>query len=388
MFDHRNQQFSTILVAATIMLSALVAVLAQGVLHESSQRNSLLVIVYSVSNSLSMSFLFMCDIFCMGILWRASQFMKNRSRDHYGYLGKAIKKTKEMVRTIRGMKVDGVADNSVQDVYPDINTSDGSHQKNNDSDVTDSSHPTREDKADLERRIISHMKGDAVREEFALHETEVHRYLEERERIIDKSSYIVAGEEGKNMEIKSFEAFWQESCSFHANMAVLMFYLGSGSLIFANGTFVSSTFLFRYHSFNGGAVAFIVIFITLPLAVGVLVYMRYIEDVPMDTDEMDDGGREECFFLKKLLLHLRRGYCLSFCMSPFTLCRALYRRSFTNYTEISSVQEDVDGDYSEFITHADPCSSTDVSSMNSGSSHVSTPEADTAPFDSEELTSS
>ena len=388
MFDHRNQQFSTILVAATIMLSALVAVLAQGVLHESSQRNSLLVIVYSVSNSLSMSFLFMCDIFCMGILWRASQFMKNRSRDHYGYLGKAIKKTKEMVRTIRGMKGDNVTDSSFEDVHSFNNTSDNSHQRSNNCDGTDSSHPSRDEKADIERRIISHMKGDAVCEEFTLHEAEVHRYLEEREKIIDKSSYIVAGEEGKNMERKSFEAFWQESCSFHANMAVLMFYLGSGSLIFANGTFVSSTFLFRYRSFNGGAVAFIVMFITLPLAVGVLVYMRYIEDVPMDTNEMDDDDREQCSFLKRLLSPLRRGCCLSFYMSPFTSFRSLYRRFFTNYTEISSTQDDIDGDFAQFMTHADPCSSTDVSSINSGSSHVSIPEADTAPFDSEELTSS
>ena len=90
MFDHRNQQFSTILVAATIMLSALVAVLAQGVLHEDSTQNSPLVIVYSISNSLSMSFLFICDIFCMGVLWRASQFMKDRSRAHFGLDRKSV----------------------------------------------------------------------------------------------------------------------------------------------------------------------------------------------------------------------------------------------------------------------------------------------------------
>lgn len=387
MFDQRNQQFSTILVAATIMLSALVAVLAQGVLHESSQQNSLLVIVYSVSNSLSMSFLFMCDVFCMGVLWRASQFMKNRSRDHYGYLGKAIKKTKDMVQTIRGIKGDSAIDCSLEGIHSSNDTRNDVHQSAN-ADFTNSTNSSRDDKVDSGRRIISHMKGDTVCEEFTLHEAEVHNYLEEREKIIDKSSYIVAGEKGKNMEIKSFEAFWQESCSFYANMAVLMFYSGSGSLIFANGTFVSSTFLFRYRSFNGGAVAFIVIFVTLPLAVGLLVYMRYIEDVPMDTDEMDDDDREECSFLKKLLSPLIRGCCLSFFMSPFMCCRVFYRRCFNRYTEISSEEDEIDGDFTQYITHADPCSSTDVSSMNSGSSHILISETDIVPFDIEELTSS
>ena len=258
MFDHRNQQFSTILVAATIMLSALVAVLAQGVLHEDSVGNSLLVIIYSISNSLSMSFLFICDIFCMGVLWRASQFMKNRSRSHFGYLDKAIKKTKEMVRSIRGVKekevsiIDG--DNSLR-----------TPKKHN-----------------CKRRTITHMKDKAIADEFSTNEDELHSYLEQRERIIDKSAYIVSADRGLNLENKSFEYFWEESCSFYGNVAVLMFYAGSGSLIFANGTFVSSTFLFRYRSITGGLITSIIIILTLPIAVMLLIYMRYIEDVGND----------------------------------------------------------------------------------------------------------
>ena len=258
MFDHRNQQFSTILVAATIMLSALVAVLAQGVLHEDSVGNSLLVIIYSISNSLSMSFLFICDVFCMGVLWRASQFMKNRSRSHFGYLDKAIKKTKEMVRSIRGVKekevsiIDG--DNSLR-----------TPKKHN-----------------CKRRTITHMKDKAIADEFSTNEDELHSYLEQRERIIDKSAYIVSADRGLNLENKSFEYFWEESCSFYGNAAVLMFYAGSGSLIFANGTFVSSTFLFRYRSITGGLITSIIIILTLPIAVMLLIYMRYIEDVGND----------------------------------------------------------------------------------------------------------
>ena len=261
MFDHRNQQFSTILVAATIMLSALVAVLAQGVLHEDSVGNSLLVIIYSISNSLSMSFLFICDVFCMGILWRASQFMKNRSRSHFGYLNKAIKKTKEMVRSIRGVK-------EKESSTMDCNNSLRSSKKHN-----------------CKRRTISHMKDKAIADEYSTNEDELHSYLEQREKIIDKSAYIVSADRGVNLENKSFEYFWEESCSFYGNAAVLMFYAGSGSLIFANGTFVSSTFLFRYRSITGGLITSIIIILTLPIAFALLIYMRYVEDVGIDFDD-------------------------------------------------------------------------------------------------------
>ena len=284
MFDHRLQQYSTILVAATIMLGALVSVLAQGVLHEDAQNNALLVIIYSVSNSLSMSFLFICDVFCMGVLWRASQFMKNRSRSHYGYLDKAIKKTKEMVRSIRGVKeenhlkkdenLDSVPSKKRRNSYDNLR--DFNNRKNSANSSLKS--PKSPKMHNCKRRIISHMKDKAIQEEFESHEKEIHRYLEEREGIIDKSAYIVSADRGMNMENKSFERFWRESCQFYANGAVLMFYAGSGSLIFANGTFVSSTFLFRYRCSSGSAITCIIIIFTLPFAIILLTYMRYVEE--------------------------------------------------------------------------------------------------------------
>lgn len=363
MFDHRNQQFSTILVAATIMLGSLVAVLAQGVLHEDSQKNSLLVIIYSISNSLSMSFLFICDIFCMGILWRASQFMKNRSIDHSGHLEKAIRKTKEMVRSIRGVKKSSVRDNKSSRA-----------KKSSECDSEDSSddysscrdHDKKPGGHDCKRRIISHMTGKSVADEFTAHETEVHRYLEKREGIIDKSAYMIAGDNDVDLEIKSFECFWQESCSFYANMAVLMFYSGSGSLIFANGTFVSSTFFFRYRSLSGGAITFIVIFLTLPLALCLLVYMRYIENIPMDLGE--DDKSENCQSNCRASCVVRFLACLQL---PSQLFTSLHRRYFDQYSEISSTADDscsddvTMGSRIDTFYQAGQCSSTDISSIDS-----------------------
>ena len=368
MFDHRNQQFSTILVAATIMLGSLVAVLAQGVLHEDSQKNSFLVIVYSISNSLSMSFLFICDVFCMGILWRASQFMKNRSTDHYGQLEKAIRKTKEMVRSIRGVKEGSMRESTLWRTKrnPRCDSEDSSDDYGSCKD-----HVKNPVVHDCKRRIISHMTAKSVSDEFKGHETEVHRYLEKREAIIDKSAYMIAGNDDINIEIKSFECFWQESCSFYANMAVLMFYSGSGSLIFANGIFVSSTFFFRYRSLRGGKITFTVIFLTLPLALVLLVYMRYIEKIPMELEEEDESEKHQDKY--NVSLYERFLGCLEV---PSLLFRKLHRRYYDQYSEISSSNDDscsrsvnTMGSRMNTFYQADRCSSTDISSMNSGQSH-------------------
>ena len=362
MFDHRNQQFSTILVAATIMLAALVAVLAQGVLHEDSQKNSLLVIAYAASNSLSMSFLFTCDIFCMGVLWRASQFMKNRSRDHYGYLHRAIRKTKKMVKSIRGVKRTSLHNESP--------SSEGSRSQDTASTsrvkkTCRKSSAGRGSNVCSKRRIISHMGGLAVAEEFEHHEAEVHRYLEEREKIIDKSAYVVVGSEAHESDMRSFESFWQESCSFYANMAVLMFYAGSGSLVVANGTFVSSTFLFRYRSFRGGAITFIVIFFTIPLAICLLIYMRYIEVIPMESPGNDVKNTVSAK-VQQPYQHLD---LLRFIEAPWERIRSIWKRYFYNYYEIPHSDTDDGDSSSDRDSTLERLSHTDVSSLRSMSSH-------------------
>ena len=367
MFDHRNQQFSTILVAATIMLSALVAVLAQGVLHEDSAHNSLLVIVYSVSNSLSMSFLFMCDIFCMGVLWRASRFMKNRSRSHYGFLDKAIKKTKEMVRSIRGVKEENSINDPLQ--YQDQNNGharnhygstnyDEGHQRRGSGQYRESP-PKSPHKKNCKRRIISHMQDRAVSKEFTSHEEEIHAYLEERESIIDKSAYIVSADSGRNIDNKSFEKFWQESCSIYANAAVFMFYAGCGALIFANGTFVSSTFLFRYRCVSGGVITFVIIIFTLPVALILLIYMRYIEDVVVDfEDDEDDIGNDGFRTWRCRIKRPFKNLVVSF-WSPSQLYRHFFK-SKNSYTEI--IDESISTDVCEEMSNTSPYNADDDTS--------------------------
>ena len=163
--------------------------------------------------------------------------------------------------------------------------------------------------------------------------------------------------------MRSFESFWQESCSFYANMAVLMFYAGSGSLVVANGTFVSSTFLFRYRSFRGGAITFIVIFFTIPLAICLLIYMRYIEGIPMESPANDVKNTVSAK-VQQLYQHLDVIRCIQ---APWERIRSIWRRYFYNYDEIPHSD---DGDSSsDRDSPLERLSHTDVSSLRSLSSH-------------------
>ena len=271
MFDQRNQQFSTILLATTIMLSALVCCLAQGVLPHNKNLHPFVYYLYSISTSISVACLFICLVFCVEVMWRASKFMYKRSKYHTGYLAKAIKKTKDMMSAIRGVKSRAAkhspsnpANRMGRDVVEEI------------------------DKRRAWRRNISNMSGHDVEKEFVGHETETSLYHTNREAMIDQSAFMVTADDGSMVESKSFERFWQQSCSFYGNVAVLSFYAGSAALFFANVTFMWAVNLYKYQSLESAQLCAVVILGSLILTMVLLIYIRYIEKISFDNSSAGD----------------------------------------------------------------------------------------------------
>ena len=262
MFDQRNQQFSTILLATTIMLSALVCCLAQGVLPDGSNLDAFIYNLYSIATSLSVAFLFVCLVFCVEVMWRASEFMYKRSKYHTGYLAKAIKKTKDMMNALRGAK----ASEYIFHVNDNIRT-----------------------------RNISKMTDVDVEKEFVNYESEINYYHANREAMIDDSAYMVTADDGSMVESKSFEKFWQDSCSFYGNAAILTFYAGSAALFFANALFMWATNLYKYQSLRSAKVSVTVVLSSLIAAMVLLIYMRYIEKISMDNSVAASGSEVETY---------------------------------------------------------------------------------------------
>jgi hypothetical protein len=100
MVDQRNQQFQTILVASTIMLTALIGVLIQGVLPDGT--STFLVLLYSLSNSSSLLFLGLCILLCIEITRRVSKFMYKKSQANIEHLSDAMRHTRKVMSTIHG----------------------------------------------------------------------------------------------------------------------------------------------------------------------------------------------------------------------------------------------------------------------------------------------
>ena len=262
MFDQRNQQFSTILLATTIMLSALVCCLAQGVLPNESNLDKSVYSLYSIATSLSVAFLFVCLVLCVEVMWRASEFMYKRSKLHNGYLAKAIKKTKDMMSAIRGAKM---------------------IQSTKDAEKF---HRTRD---------ISKMTDGDVEKEFVNYESEINYYHANREAMIDDSAYMVTADDGSVAESKSFEKFWHDSCSFYGNAAILTFYAGSAALFFANVTFMWATNLYTYKSLRSAKVSVTVVLSSLIVSMVLLIYMRYIEKISMDNSTAANASGVEAY---------------------------------------------------------------------------------------------
>lgn len=278
MFDQRNQQFSTILLATTIMLSALVCCLAQGVLPAASNLDQFIYNLYSVATSLSVAFLFLCLVFCVEVMWRSSKFMYKRSKYNNGYLAKAIKKTKQMMGAIRGANLRANKQRAAELKQPEQSASNAGCESETSA-------------RNIRSRNIVKMTGTDIDKEFISYEHEINYYHTNREAMIDKSAYMVTADDGTMVESKSFEKFWRDSCSFYGNAAILSFYSGSAALFFANVTFMWTVNLYMYKSIRSAKVCVTVILISLISSIMLLIYMRYVEKISMDNNVTEEGDK-------------------------------------------------------------------------------------------------
>ena len=254
MWDHRTKQYSTILVAATIMISALVAALGQGVLHEDSP--DLVVIVYSVTTSLSLAFLFICDVLCIEVIRRGSSFMRHRMSSYRRSLTSAIRKTKEMVHTLRGIDPNHAMDRQ--------------HATDEDGNIPLRTHQKLS-------KTITHMTDEEVDKEFFAHETDIQRHHDTEATIIESSFPIANG----LTVTQTFEDFWQENCHTYGLTIILLFYSGSIMMIFANLCFMWATYEFKYQSLRGSEVCLHTVTNVVLVICIIILYMRY-EQLDLD----------------------------------------------------------------------------------------------------------
>ena len=226
--------------------------------------------------------------------------MYNRARKHTTQLREAIQKTKMMMKRIRGGQ------------FPDENygdEDDGEVEKNDSGELRSQNRRENysvntqrvdrnkkqkkseqhynggertirhnEENKNVEtkkkncRRQIAEMKEEDLQLEWERHEAEVHKYLEEREKINDQTSVLVSAD--ANSSRMSFEQFWRESCKFWADIAILFFYAGTANLLLAIMIYMWAEFFITYQSPIGAIIAVVFIGVSLVLGILLAIYLR------------------------------------------------------------------------------------------------------------------
>jgi hypothetical protein len=125
MVGQRSQQFQTILLAGTIMITSVVNVLIQGPLPVTADAFSK--IAYSLSNTGSIIFIGMNMLLCIQLIYRVTQFMYRRSEANLSHLSDAMNETRTMMSHIRGDNDDGTGRNVARE---SAESSDMSYSRN------------------------------------------------------------------------------------------------------------------------------------------------------------------------------------------------------------------------------------------------------------------
>lgn len=213
MYDQRNQQCQTLILAATVMLTALVSVLIQGNLP--MHASEAIYIIYSIANSGSLVFLFLSIIVYLIIVYKSSGFMIKRSVEHETLIKAA---TIDLERVMIG--------------YKNLN----SHKQ------TPKHEKSRSDRISKQQ--------DVLRE-----------FLNQRNDIIDKNTQLLIN--------NSFDKSWHNDCEQLASIGLVFFYTGTALCLVSTATFMWTIFSMNYSSNVGAIVS--VIPIGLALIIGFLI---------------------------------------------------------------------------------------------------------------------
>ena len=321
MYDQRNQQSQTLIIASTIMLLALVSVLIQGYLPDNIE--TAIYLTYAIANAGSLALLFITTIIYFQVILLASTFMYKRSRQHTRQLRDATTKTNEMMdahtSSLRRRSFDLEEDSSAHNPYsykaafnendthnfqsPSSNILNNHSNENNEYDDDDDQyknsnkvklteefkmdssifeqrgkgevgnisynlpHSPRKNgiRPDLRIQITDYSKisGESSDDlffdmEWDEHERVVRKYLDERNGINDRIAQLYSSEH-------SFNTFWHEKCDGLARVGLVCFYIGTGLCLVSMATFTYAQFSEKYSNSVAGIIT------TIPIGIALLI---------------------------------------------------------------------------------------------------------------------
>lgn len=262
MYEQRNSQFQTIIVASTVMFGALCAVIIEGQMPQQMTQEYELLIMCTTGSSFS--FLLICMVLSLQVILLSSRFMYVRASGHNRIVQDLVV---DSFHTLHKMN-DHLRD--MEDESVDTNQMWMDHVK-------------RVDQYMRERQKFNErLFGDLEEQVGSTHDISLVRWMS------GADSEVAAGEggmsltdvllgrpEGVNHE-SSFEHFWESHCKGLAYIALLMFYMGTVMLLISVALLVFANMRYTFDNVKAGIVFMVFIF----LSVMVTIYILYTSAKP------------------------------------------------------------------------------------------------------------
>ena len=247
MWDQRNQQFSNIVVATTIIMTGLITVSVQGILP--AGLSEFILVSYAIANSMSMGLLVVCAVLCLEIVLRASNFMFLRTREYSKSVRNAVSKTEKIIHQIRYRKE-----------YEDASL---------------------DRPKELKQRLFVGMSDEEIEREFQEHERDVRKYLKKRQTIIEEASELIYSDHADDSEPYSnstkepFSRYWRVYCDRYSHYAIIMFYTGSAFLVIATMICMWVYYAVNWDCLVAAQISVAIMSAALVICGLVLLYLRY-----------------------------------------------------------------------------------------------------------------
>ena len=252
MYEQRNSQFQTIIVASTVMFGALCTVIIEGQLPLNTGKKYTLALM--TCSGLSFAFLFVCMVLALKLILRCSRFMYTRASVHNRVVNKLANDTSKMLKRMdNDMKG---FDNMPTDEMWKMHVMRVDECLKWRQDINDLLYGPR----NISNRANSNSSLQS-RSTIGSHLTE-RDFLAGQEDDLELPPFFSLNREPSTRSIQyarmkasigSFETFWKQYCQRHYAMCLRLFYLGMVLLLVSLALLV---FAKLRHDYNNTAAAY------------------------------------------------------------------------------------------------------------------------------------
>jgi len=256
MYDQKNKQIQTMIIANSIMLTALISILIQSIIPNETPDYSK--IIYVISGCLSLGFLTISTILYVYVIKECTTFMDDRGKHHK-------KRWKEIDAWIKEDKDITVKESEGEDEksYTDLKKMvDKVHEFSKDRNEKDIAEYIKKENEEIVHIEIIDTSDTAVNEIPKLVKTasgSMKSAIEDGIRSLKRTTSFFS----TNMKYVGFEEYYDDFCKPYDRSATIFYYIGTILMLVNLITYNHAYFYYSYKSIEGASVSTAVIAVSL-----------------------------------------------------------------------------------------------------------------------------